>query len=1285
MIRKFYLSVLGVWLISMSLYGQTAAPYSYSFLDGTIITNGQSDDGNLTLSNGSGSYSHHGGTYGLNMKEGSIISIAVDGSCTLTFLGSEHSKASLSAITTEGEDLGEVLTTVVTDLVDTYEFTYSGEATTITFTSVDGSDIYVPSIEITPTVATEGLLGLIESWDAGAEQLDTDLYINNLTVDVINSWYDESITVGTTGNNLPDFTVGRLSWVGKPTSDRLRSTNEALTRYDDQDKGEELYAGRIYANGTTDGSSNRFFSIELEEDDEVTVIGRSDAAGGVLNFVSETQHDIFENFAESPTAYDFVAKEAGDFKIFETNGKLNIYRILRKEATYQTLTGDIDVTSATGISDAYGIAFTNASGKTWNAEINGAAYTIALPLGYTYDLTLTDANGFIINSANSIALTEDVATLDVVIEKLALFTVTGNVSGLGGKISSLNLVYTPDPSAEKIFLPEPNIDTEAGTYSVELEAGVEYTISAESVNDFDLTTTSISIDAEATSSDIAFTAKPTYAVTIDVAGLSDEEKAKLSLVFANLDEAGYEYSYTSTEGISLRNGTYAISYDGLDEYPVQLALTSNVKIADVAVSKTLAFEAVHNWSFDDKDITTEFYKGLAFTGTISNQAAKGHLTGKAEGTIAIPAMVGQKLIVTYYYEADFSIDGGDAIITGSGSTSTFENVEYMYPGTEDGSITITIGASVGTTYITNIKIEDALTYTETLTVGTDKDFQSINAALDAVSNMTRDINQRVTIMIDPGNYEEMLVITESNVTFKNAAATPDIALANKGVDISDNAVRITSYYGHGYSYYSMSQDQKWHADVLTVNKENGYQSYDNAGSGTTNGSYWNATVVLSGSGFIAEDIIFENSFNQYISQKESEDVVVMWETGSKGERPTDLGNTGVQYKSFVERAAALSITNDVDKVILNNCRVIGRQDSFYGGTGSRVAVYKGSMMGGTDYIFGAMTVVFYQSEFAMNTSEDSNDVSYITAAQQKSGRGYLMYECTVTSAEPGTETASEFKSKPGYFGRPWQGTTSEVVFYNTTIETSNSTGFEDKSLIEPLGWKSTLGGESEFMYEYGTIEVSGEDNQATRESWSTVLSEPVLTDGTDITPYNFTKGEDEWDPFSVLTDDDATLATLSVTEGTISPAFDPEVTEYSVIVPAGTVSITVTATSTSSNATVVIGDFASIPGTDVITVTAGSGDASKVYSINVSVEDPLTIGGFDGADIALYPNPAFGQTTLYLNSISTADVAVYDLSGQVLSYERDVKEQLSLKLNQGIYLVKIFTKEGVATRKIIFE
>ena len=67
---------------------------------------------------------------------------------------------------------------------------------------------------------------------------------------------------------------------------------------------------------------------------------------------------------------------------------------------------------------------------------------------------------------------------------------------------------------------------------------------------------------------------------------------------------------------------------------------------------------------------------------------------------------------------------------------------------------------------------------------------------------------------------------------------------------------------------------------------------------------------------------------------------------------------------------------------MNNCRVVGRQDSFFGGVGSRVVVYKGAIMGAVDYIFGGMIAVFYKTDLVMNTSDVNGDESYLTAAQQ---------------------------------------------------------------------------------------------------------------------------------------------------------------------------------------------------------------------------------------------------------------------------------------------------------------
>jgi exo-poly-alpha-galacturonosidase len=388
-------------------------------------------------------------------------------------------------------------------------------------------------------------------------------------------------------------------------------------------------------------------------------------------------------------------------------------------------------------------------------------------------------------------------------------------------------------------------------------------------------------------------------------------------------------------------------------------------------------------------------------------------------------------------------------------------------------------------------------------------------------------NERVTIEIDPGNYEEMLVITQPNITLKNSSSSPNTNVLNKGVNIDPNAVRITSYYGHGYNYYSMANNQKWNQNTLNVNLQNGNYSYSNTGAGTTNGSYWNATVVVSANGFQAENIIIENSFNQYISLKESQDIVVPWSSGTPGARPTTYGDVAVQQRNYVERAAAIAFANNTDKAILNNCKVIGRQDTFFGGVGARVVVYKGDVLGAVDYIFGGMTAVFYKTKLVMNVTDATNDLAYITAAQQSSGRGYLMYACTVTSTTAGVDTNSSYRANPGYFGRPWQANTSEVVFYNTTIETSNNPSNSGLSLITPLGWNNSLGGTSSGMYEYGTTEQSGVNNSSNRATWATYLTNPVLNDGTPITAFNFTKGNDNWDPISIL-DNSGTLDTNNV-------------------------------------------------------------------------------------------------------------------------------------------------------------
>lgn len=1126
----------------------------------------------------------------------------------------------------------------------------------------------------------------IDSWDFGATKLDTAIYKNNLDSATINSWYATSIVPGSAGNVLPSsFTAGLLSWIGG-ANDRLRTTNTSLTRYDQNIASVIGYTGRLYVNAI---AIARYMSLTLNEDDEVTIVEKTDAGGKIMfQFVADpaAQTDSAVVTLNLDTI-SFIAKTAGIYHIFDKMGKPSYFRIYRKDASYATINGTVDITNATGIPAGYGISLTNEAGKTWNSVVTSEVFTLVVPVGHTYSLSLTDANGYIITNGKTLAVTQATIAYNVELLKVDLFKLSGSVTGLTTtQLQKLSLVYTPDAAAHKIYVPEPLIDAAAATYSVMLEADCEYTISALGLNDYYIPANTITIGTADVTAELAFAPKPVYTVTINTTGLTAEQIALLSLTFTNQHEPGYSYSFSPGTGITLRNGTYSITYSGLDNFPVQMGLTSNLMVAGANISKTLAFNPVTIWSFDDKAIVNgaTSYKGLLFTGNVVSELAKGHLTAKPGATIRVPLNVGEKMKITYYYSAAFSINSGDTTTTASGSTSVFETVEHVYSGTVTGYDTIKVVVGASTTYITEISIAKKVEYSPVIYVGTDKEYKTVNDALSAIAQMPRSVTDRVTVMIDPGNYEEMLVVTSANVTLKNAATTPDIALANKGVDISANAVRITSYYGTGYNYYSMGNNQKWNAEILRVNKENGYLSYSNAGAGTTNGSYWNATAVISANGFEAEDIIFENSFNQYISKKESEDVVVMWEVGNKGLRPTDIGNTNVQKRSFVERAAAIAITNNTDKVVLTKCRVVGRQDAFYGGTGTRVVVNKGAVMGAVDYIFGGMTAVFYKTDLVMNTSDESVDAAYLTAAQQTSGRGYLMYKCNVKSATPGTETASVFHAKPGYFGRPWQATTSEVVFYNTTVYTSDFTGFEGKSLISPVGWTNTLGGESSLMYEYGTFELSGEDNLASRAAWSTKLTVPTLKDGTEITTFNFTKGTDNWDPIPLEAD------IFSVSANTLTIASSDNSTKtfdiaanvswrvvsdqswLSVSSDYGTDNATITLTATGNptlaERTAIVTASGNGVASQTITVTQDAG----VTGINEKSEKPVQI----------FPNPV--TNTLTLNNFDEkAIISIYDVNGNLLINET-AKEKIDVSsLTKGVFFIKVTDQKTTKTNKFV--
>ena len=381
--------------------------------------------------------------------------------------------------------------------------------------------------------------------------------------------------------------------------------------------------------------------------------------------------------------------------------------------------------------------------------------------------------------------------------------------------------------------------------------------------------------------------------------------------------------------------------------------------------------------------------------------------------------------------------------------------------------------------------------------------ESINAALDSARTVYAERGERTTVLIDPGTYQEELTIDVPGLTLKNASRKPSIGLKNGGlacdpnggVDCDENAVRITWYYGHGYQYRSMG---------------------DKINYGGSRMRLWNASVLVTAPDFRAENIIFENSFNLYVSEKEAADSLVdisqsymPWTEKERPKkimplRPKEIGSTEVQKKAYRERAAAISFAEGAKKAHLKNCRAVGRQDVLYGDQGASIYWEKGILQGGVDFIFGAMQMVIDRATIVANINGEKDDKCYIAAGRSGSetqpARGMLFYKCHIRLATEDELEISNDKSQISnakplvWLARPWRWW-GETVWAYTTWE---------EGILNSEGWHTGLVKGKEgfnpenpcpFSYEY-----KSQDGSIGRPKWVSVLRKPILPDGTKLTP-----------------------------------------------------------------------------------------------------------------------------------------------------------------------------------------
>ena len=291
----------------------------------------------------------------------------------------------------------------------------------------------------------------------------------------------------------------------------------------------------------------------------------------------------------------------------------------------------------------------------------------------------------------------------------------------------------------------------------------------------------------------------------------------------------------------------------------------------------------------------------------------------------------------------------------------------------------------------------------TLAAATANNYKTITDALAAAK--AGNISAPVIILTSGQTYQEQVVVDQANVTFKTSGA---------------EKATITFYYGIGYTYYSLNANGLYDKDRAMT--RNSIKMLDPI--------RWGATVLIrnTGNGFRAENIIFENSFNQRYTAEEVAD----------GVRPNGLqsiaydrtltsdqsGYKAADTKEVTERAAAIAFENNPKGCQLYNCRFMGSQDTFY--SSGTLYVKDCDIVGNTDYIFGGGQVVFDNCNLEIGGYSDKKASAYLTAQKGSTGEAYIFRDCKVTSSDRAYVAAN--------LGRDWGGADATVYFFNLKNE-----------------------------------------------------------------------------------------------------------------------------------------------------------------------------------------------------------------------------------------------------------
>lgn len=247
---------------------------------------------------------------------------------------------------------------------------------------------------------------------------------------------------------------------------------------------------------------------------------------------------------------------------------------------------------------------------------------------------------------------------------------------------------------------------------------------------------------------------------------------------------------------------------------------------------------------------------------------------------------------SYSYSFDVTGDGYKAQLrAGEYDTSVVSEKYTAYDHVSVGSADV-----LNDVYLETEADTSPVKYQSEVKVGKGQQFETITDAVKYIGRMAR-TTERVTITLTDALYREQVMVDTPYVTISSEAGST-----------------ITWYYGSGYTYYSADMNG-YYSEARAVDK---YEKGVAIGMGT---GHWGATVNVlpTATAFRSEGVIYESSFNRYMTTEEVEDGVGKGGDNSKVDRSKA---TDADIKLYKNKERACVIFIEADQSEFKDCQFL---------------------------------------------------------------------------------------------------------------------------------------------------------------------------------------------------------------------------------------------------------------------------------------------------------------------------------------------------------------------------